>query len=191
MPSAKFATFPRLDFYHGPLCLSPRRQPQPPCNPATVQRVFPPKHRFDARRFVDRLQWDSIGRRFGWICNPALLADFAFLFLRAPRLMDCVLQGERAWVALHRHCHSADHIPEGINGYALPPKTDAAAYAKIIRRAIDSEEHYQRLAKNAEKEFHQRLNRDTSCREFLQLLEERVLQQSERRSPFGSSPALS
>ncbi len=77
MPSAKFATFPRLDFYHGPLCLSPRRHPQPPCNPATVQRVFPPKHRLDARRFVDRLQWDSIGRRFGWICNPALLADFA------------------------------------------------------------------------------------------------------------------
>ncbi len=44
---------------------------------------------------------------------------------------------------------------------------------------------------NVYEEFRQRLNWDTFCREFLQLLEERVLQQSERRSPFGSSPAFS
>jgi glycosyltransferase involved in cell wall biosynthesis len=86
---------------------------------------------------------------------------------------------------------AAHIIREGINGYTLPPEADAAAYAEIIRRAIDSEEHYQRLAMNAYEEFRQRLNWDTFCREFLQLLEERVLQQSERRSPVGSSLALS
>jgi glycosyltransferase involved in cell wall biosynthesis len=86
---------------------------------------------------------------------------------------------------------AARPIPEGINGYTLPPEVDAASYAEIIRRAIDSEEHDQRLTMNVYEEFRQRLNWDSFCREFLQLLEERILQQSERRSPVGSSPALS
>jgi hypothetical protein len=46
------------------------------------------KHRFGARRFVEKLLWHSMGRHYRMDRDPALLADFAFSCLRVPRLMD-------------------------------------------------------------------------------------------------------
>jgi hypothetical protein len=56
-----------------------------------VQRIFPLKHNFCARRFVEKLLWHSMGQHYRMDRYPALAGRFRFF-----------MQGERVWAALKK-----------------------------------------------------------------------------------------